>query len=162
MRLRVSLSATKSFEASSSEIISPFALVPTSSRLRTLTDLLSSSSWPTTVHQVRPCPPQFQMGEKKHTEDEVVLCDLAVADLLVERLGAVVDVRVQALAAQLLSDVRGVLLLKETSLSASSLPPTNTTHVWHCNRDDQNLTRRKPEGPFAGKVLRDDGNEAFQ
>lgn len=44
MRLRVSFSVTNSFEASSREIISPFALVPTSSRLRTLTDLLSSSS----------------------------------------------------------------------------------------------------------------------
>ena len=42
------LSATSLAVTSSSDTISPFDFVPTSSRFRTLTDRLSSSSWPTT------------------------------------------------------------------------------------------------------------------
>lgn len=48
------------------------------------------------------------------TKDEVVLCDLAVADLLVERLGAVVDVDVQTELGQLLADLSRILLLSNS------------------------------------------------
>ncbi len=53
-RLRFSFSAASFSAIVSSGSVSVRAFVPTSSRLRTLTDLLSSSSWPTTrgVHAV--------------------------------------------------------------------------------------------------------------
>lgn len=46
-----------------------------------------------------------------HTEDEVVLRNLAVADLLRERVLAIVDINVQTSLAQLLSDLSSVLPL---------------------------------------------------
>lgn len=48
-KLRDVFKATNFFAISSSGSFSPFALVPTSSLFLTLTDRLSSSSWPTTI-----------------------------------------------------------------------------------------------------------------
>lgn len=53
-----------------------------------------------------------------HTEDEVVLRDLAVADLLRERVLAVVDVHVQTGRAQLLRNLSGILPLFSKALES--------------------------------------------
>ena len=48
----------------------------------------------------------------KRTEDEVVLRDLSVPDLLVERLRAVIDIGPESELGQLVGDVCRVLLLR--------------------------------------------------
>ena len=82
------------------------------------------------------------------TEDEVVLRELAVADLLVQRLGAVVDVDVEAELGQLLADLRGVLLLQQkSSVGVTTSSYGMRSHVGHRDGNDQHLARREPERP---------------
>lgn len=71
--------------------------------------------------------------EMKHTEDEVVLRNFAVADLLRERVLAVVHVDIEPELGELLGDLRGILPLDATS--AICLP--GQPHIMHSRREWQ-------------------------
>ena len=78
------------------------------------------------------------------TEKEVVLRDLSIADLLVQRVGSEVDVGVDAQRRKLIRDLLRVAI--------------DDTR----NRDDQHLPWAQPKRPLASEVLRDDRDEALQ
>lgn len=144
----------------SSGSVSVRAFVPTSSRLRTLTERVSSSSWPTTAR--RKFSTALQDTYKKiHTEDEVVLRDLAVADFLRERVLTVVDVHIQAGRAQLLRNLSSILPLFSKRQSPPTFIMSSEAYVGDSNRDNEHLARRDPERPLAREVLGDDRNEAL-
>jgi len=78
------------------------------------------------------------------TENEVVLLQLARADLLLERVAAQVDVGKQATVVELL------LHLLRVAVDGGH------------DGDDEHLARAQPEGPLAGKVLREDTDHALE
>ncbi len=80
-------------------------------------------------------------GQGGLTEDEVILAQLAVADLLLQRVAAEVDVDVHLLG------VEDSLHLLGVGVEADA------------DRDDQDLPRAQPEGPLAREVFAEDAHE---
>ena len=78
------------------------------------------------------------------TEKEVVLRDLSIADLLVQRVGSEVHIRVDAQRRQLIRDLLRVAI--------------DDTR----NRDDQHLPWAQPKRPLPRKMLRNNSDKAIQ
>ena len=84
---------------------------------------------------------------KRRTEDEVVLRDFAVADLLRERVLAVVHIDIEPELAELLCDLGRIFPLYATSAMCLVVIDTKYAYVWNGDGDDQNLAGRQPEWP---------------
>ena len=80
------------------------------------------------------------------TKDEVVLRNLAIADLLLEGVVAIVDLGVQVGLRESLGDLGRVLFLY-APLATRQTSTKGPTHVRSSNRDNQHLPRRQPERP---------------
>lgn len=114
---------------SSGTVSAALPFCPTSSALRTLTDLCSNSSLPTTAPPHPDERPHATTRRRRLTKDEVVGRYLAVADLLRQRGVAHVRVSVEPGVPKLLRDLLRVLLVRRR------------------NRNDEDLSWRQPERP---------------